>query len=517
MYRTLDLFAGAGGLSYGFEMTGKYEIVSAVELNKHARETYKINHRNNDLELYEDIRTLNFIEMNERLHIDVVIGGPPCQGFSNANRQRNHIVSMNNSLVKEFFRAIKEIRPKAFVMENVSMLASDTHRFYDSSIDHEDIVKYSIPTQLDEIVIADADQRLFDLLSSDYSAFLMGEKSTHLLNILYKKKDKEEEQIKYWKNHKLDLMKRLAEELNREDLSNNVKIDIKELRDLIALEANIGNYIILLDKILSLQKTLQKMEELKNNHIIYKLSMNTKKIVAEVQSYAVIDYISAILGDEYIHEGVTLNATWFGVPQERKRHIRFGIRKDCAKEKLNLPQEPKEYIKVTVGEAILDLQSYPVTTEPKKAFCEYHDDASSEYSAMMRKEAIGVYNHLTCNTTEAVKKRFKVLKEGENFHDLSDEMKTSYANPERTQKTIYLRLDRKIPCGTVVNVRKSMWIHPILDRPISVREAARLQSFPDRFIFKGPKDSQYQQVGNAVPPLLAQSVAECLANNIKIQ
>ena len=145
MYKTLDLFAGAGGLSYGFEMTGDYEIVAAVELNKYARETYRRNHINKSLELYTDVRSIDFKDLNERLHIDVVIGGPPCQGFSNANRQKNHVVSMNNSLVKEFFRAVKEIRPIAFVMENVSMLASNTHRFYDSLIDHDDIVKYQIP------------------------------------------------------------------------------------------------------------------------------------------------------------------------------------------------------------------------------------------------------------------------------------------------------------------------------------------------------------------------------------
>ena len=58
-----------------------------------------------------------------------------------------------------------------------------------------------------------------------------------------------------------------------------------------------------------------------------------------------------------------------------------------------------------------------------------------------------------------------------------------------------------------VNVRKSMWIHPNLNRAISVREAARLQSFPDSFVFVGTKDSQYQQVGNAVPPMLARAIA----------
>ena len=73
-----------------------------------------------------------------------------------------------------------------------------------------------------------------------------------------------------------------------------------------------------------------------------------------------------------------------------------------------------------------------------------------------------------------------------------------------------MRLKYDEPSGTVVNVRKSMWIHPELDRAISIREAARLQTFPDSFIFEGTKDSQYQQVGNAVPPFLAKAVAESI-------
>lgn len=73
----------------------------------------------------------------------VVIGGPPCQGFSNANRQRATI-STNNGLVKEYVRAIIELKPSMFVMENVSMLKSDVHRFYCTAEDEEMIHRLQI-------------------------------------------------------------------------------------------------------------------------------------------------------------------------------------------------------------------------------------------------------------------------------------------------------------------------------------------------------------------------------------
>ena len=121
-------------------------------------------------------------------------------------------------------------------------------------------------------------------------------------------------------------------------------------------------------------------------------------------------------------------------------------------------------------------------------------------------------NHMITNTTETAMDRFKALKQGENFHALNDSLKTNtYTDASRTQRTIYLRLNYDEPSGTVVNVRKSMWIHPTLDRAISVREAARLQTFPDSFVFCGTKDKQYQQVGNAVPPIMARAIADHLA------
>ena len=108
--------------------------------------------------------------------------------------------------------------------------------------------------------------------------------------------------------------------------------------------------------------------------------------------------------------------------------------------------------------------------------------------------------------------RFKAIEQGGNFHSLDDSLKVNtYTDTSRTQNTIYQRLKYKDPSGTVLNVRKSMWIHPTLNRAVSIREAARLQTFPDSFVFCGTKDSQYQQVGNAVPPMLAKAIAEHLA------
>lgn len=142
------------------------------------------------------------------------------------------------------------------------------------------------------------------------------------------------------------------------------------------------------------------------------------------------------------------------------------------------------------------------------------NDELSEYARLMREGSTTVKNHITTKTTDVAMERFKKIEQGKNFHSLSEEMKSTYAKPERTQNTIYLRLNPGEPSGTVVNVRKSMWIHPTVDRAITVREAARLQSFPDTFEFVGTKDSQFQQVGNAVPPLLAKGIAEKLLQYI---
>ena len=128
-YTAVDLFAGAGGLSLGFMQTQKYDIKVAFENSPYMQETYRRNHPG--VEVQGDVCAADYTDIMSRYgKIDVVIGGPPCQGFSNANRQKNHAISQNNMLVKQYLKAILELQPKAFVMENVSMLRSEVHRFY---------------------------------------------------------------------------------------------------------------------------------------------------------------------------------------------------------------------------------------------------------------------------------------------------------------------------------------------------------------------------------------------------
>lgn len=171
----------------------------------------------------------------------------------------------------------------------------------------------------------------------------------------------------------------------------------------------------------------------------------------------------------------------------------------------------------TVRDAISDLEDVPpvFTLEDDENGIELTEKEDlGELATALRNSPV-LRNHMITKTTETAMERFRALKQGENFHALDDELKTNtYTDASRTQNTIYLRLNYDEPSGTVVNVRKSMWIHPTLDRAISVREAARLQTFPDSFVFCGTKDKQYQQVGNAVPPIMAKSIAKKLAQTL---
>lgn len=528
-YNIIDLFSGAGGLSLGFKQTGKINIVAAAENNPNARKTYKRNFAEVK-RLYPDVRTIDYNELKEAVgQVDIVIGGPPCQGFSNANRQHSTIISMNNRLVKEYVRAICELQPTAFVMENVAMLKSQVHRFFLEENDMNNAKILNLPLREDNIEILPQNMNFEGLRELILSApngvqYAWAETFYKTINLLYRyriNQPKFDLSLTKYEKKLVPQLQELFLGFNGTESSNRIQqkdsfmaiqilnyIENKEKR-----EESFDRVIQAIRDSLLIQRALLKVKELSDNNIhVFDYVEKDGGLYATVKSYSVLDYLQGILENEpynYTLKCDTLNAISFGAPQRRERFIMVGLKKG-----LNIEYTYPEAIFTegsyrTVRDAISDIQDI----EPGKEVTDSYFTLPPHPEAQgLEKELRGrcLHNHITTATRETALSRFKALKAGENFHDLSPELKTTYSNAERTQNTIYMRLKYDEPSGTVVNVRKSMWIHPELDRAISIREAARLQTFPDSFIFEGTKDSQYQQVGNAVPPFLAKAVAESI-------
>lgn len=525
-YNVVDLFAGAGGLSLGFEQTGCFDIKVAFEKSIGAQKTYIKNHPN--VEMHDDVCQADYEDIVSRFGtIDVVIGGPPCQGFSNANRQKNHVISMNNMLIKQYIRAIVELEPKAFVLENVGMLKSDVHRFYMEQNDGDMIKKYEIHTTNDELHLLDANYNfesaidiIQDSLRINANLWTADEYATiNIISKLKNNKAKLEKTLEKYKSKLLSISQRFLIDSDGDEFVLNLKYQIGEaIQSYFDKEIKSNSLLVQLEQPILVQRMLSKAKEIIDNNILVDDYCNEDGVMLRVRSYTVYEYISKVLGfgeNGYLITSGILNAADFGAPQKRMRFVAIGYKKSIATN-IDLPKgniTSKDYS--TVRDAISDIEfetpNYDVKNDSGIHLENDHPNISS-LGKELRDSKI-LYNHIITKNKEIALKRFGQLKQGQNFHDLHSSMKeNTYSDISRTQNTIYLRLNYDEPSGTVVNVRKSMWVHPVHDRAISVREAARLQTFPDSFVFEGGKDSQYQQVGNAVPPKLAKSIAISVKN-----
>ncbi len=122
-YKVLDLFCGAGGLSLGFKNAG-FEIIGGVDFDSAAMDTHKHNFESN-FEYCGDISEIDDSIIDKlKGKVDVIIGGPPCQGFSSANRQSKEDEDPRNKLFFQYIRFVKNILPKAFLIENVPGILS---------------------------------------------------------------------------------------------------------------------------------------------------------------------------------------------------------------------------------------------------------------------------------------------------------------------------------------------------------------------------------------------------------
>lgn len=351
----IDIFSGAGGLSLGAEMAG-IQISTAIEINQKAASTFKRNHKCATV-IQDDIRSINPQTLiNDNNSVFVIMGGPPCQGFSLSNTRTRNMDNKNNFLFQEFVRFVEELRPEWFVLENVWGI-----------------------TNID------------------------GGKTQTMIENSFR---------------------------------------------------SIDGY----DKITS----------------------------------------------------AVLWASDYGVPQKRNRFFMVGNRLGID---FKFPMKsPKQ---ITVEEAINDLPSLANGAMLEEADYVKSLDEVSEYAKMMRIGSDKSRQNYVSKNSDLVIERYKHIGQGQNWRAIPDFLMENYADKGRCHSGIYKRLRADQPSVVISNYRKSMLIHPWEDRGISVREAARLQSFPDTFIFEGTIHYIQQQIGNAVPPLLSKAVFQEILKQTK--
>lgn len=380
-----DLFCGAGGLSEGFRLAG-FDGLFHVDADAEAMATYAANHPES-VAVTRSVAGLTRADIGVGRRLDVLLGGPPCQGFSMFAPERSPD-DPRNHLFRDYVRFVEEFRPRAFVMENVTgMLAIGKSR---------------------------------------------------------------------------DSFHAVVETFRKAGYSVQAKI---------------------------------------------------------------------------------LNAAHYGVPQERWRLFIVGVEDGLSFDfppperystrRVNFPgrdytfadavafgREPRPGLlpPVTVGEAIGDLPA--IKSGGGADYGPYHEDPSSEYQAWVREGSGGIHNHV-CQGMRAVNlERIAHVGPGGSWRDVPIELiphgLAVRAKNEHTRR--YGRLRHDDVSGTIMTKCDPHWgtvVHYAQDRIISVREAARIQSFPDRFRFVGSRSACYRQVGNAVPPLLAARIAACVARSIK--
>jgi len=221
------------------------------------------------------------------------------------------------------------------------------------------------------------------------------------------------------------------------------------------------------------------------------------------------DCFRAIEGYNNISSSI-LWASDYGVPQNRNRFFMVGNRLG-----IDFKFPEKHTARITVDEAINDLPSLQNGEMLDEAAYTLSLENASDYERLMRQGSDKARQNYVSRNNDLVIERYKYIGQGENWRAIPDHLMQNYADKGRCHSGIYKRLRADQPSVVISNYRKSMLIHPYEDRGISVREAARLQSFPDTFIFEGPLMHIQQQIGNAVPPLLAKAVFQQIIKQTK--
>jgi len=670
----IDLFAGAGGFSEGFlqaEYNGQYyDFLLASDINPTCEVTHRIRY-NEQLGLpteflTKDITDSDFIEVLcatiEKkfgdVKVDVLVGGPPCQSFSLAGERRKN--DKKDDLFAYYLRVIEVIKPKYFVMENVSgILTKDNGKIKDrilreirNIVDYDHlsnlysfVLQSEVPKQLDtdssselqyaleKLNVILRQQDAINSRRSNYLSILKkirgdsyseSEQAFLLQSILAEKNNIENKALDVYIDKIADRFvnafrnnKEISED-NRnvvrqalnliksyrglEDISHKLKVYINEchlnrsiykdrfdtMTDYLELEEILrifNDAINSLSTRISDKNTLKVLEdtrlavEILCEEIITTVNRISKLIssIGDASYIAKFNELAEKIQLYRINEPIVLNASDFGVPQNRQRVVFIGCRNDQPVIS-SIPATVTENEKVTVEEAIGDLNYIGIGCKvtnydesfynnfcktkagstkrtilgkmeaegtgryaEMKTYAEwsrqgrlnpkrfpvptpvYTTANSAEEMSDSPLETMQLANHETSNHNADVQERYALIRKYGSY-SLAKEKEPNNQLLTGTNKRNYSCLDPDKPSTTILTIGDD-FVHYGANRSLTVREMARLQSFDDSFVFQGKRTTggdrrkletpQYTQVGNAVPPLMAHAIALEILKNIK--
>jgi DNA (cytosine-5)-methyltransferase 1 len=389
----LDLFAGAGGFGLGFKLSKHFSLISSLELDDWAVETLKANNDEKHKIIHDDIR--HFKTAQQILSAfpskpDVIIGGPPCQGFSVAGPAKKDPKDPRNSLFRNFAQWVKVLKPKVFVMENVRGLLSRKN---------------------------EKGEKVIEIIKADFES--LGYTVT------------------VW-------------ELNAANYG------VPQNRERIFIVGNVFGV------------------EISEPPITHYLPVDKKLLNGNARTLKQAINVQAAIGD--------------------------------------LP-------KLKAGEGA---EQTEFTTKPR-----------NEFQKLSRNGTKTLFNHVTMTHTKRVVARYEQILGGLTLDEIPEELQVRKRNGNgeislSEYHSNYRHLKPDMIAYTIPASFYSNFVHPKQPRNITAREAARLQSFPDDYVFKGKRTqissklltqqgrehenflSQYNQIGNAIPPLLAKEIANCV-------
>ena len=391
MLKVIDLFAGAGGFGLGFQLAG-YAVTCSVEIDKWATDTLRENNPGMKV-IHKDITTFESSKAIRQIcgdSPDVIIGGPPCQGFSIAGPAQKDPNDPRNSLFKNFVLWVKSLDPQIFVMENVKGILSR------KNADGESVI---------------------DIIQNAFE------------DIEYK--------TQIW-------------ELNAAEYG------VPQLRERVFI---VGN------------------------------RLGITEIRQPVKTHF------------WVEQNESFNSDDFDNPSPA----------------------------ITVWDALSDLPVLNAGDGEEKQ--SYVTEPQTGFQRWARADQEVLFNHVAMKHTDRMVKRFKHISLGESGLNVPKEYSARKRSgngvlSDASYNSNNRRFHPEKPAYTIPASFYSSFIHPHQHRNITAREAARLQSFPDRYRFMGKRTiisqkllerkgrhdeihlSQYNQIGNAVPPLLAKAIAE---------